>query len=185
MCRRPPGERETPAPPGAHLMGVEVHDGGFGDALHSVKQELPRAREGRGEDPPGERARSPRGPGRRRGGLGAPPCLRETPGCREVCGAQKSLCVSAAGTASQLHPELRLAVSAFLQGPGPRATASGKPFLPLPSPPARPPGLSLSKRPGSTAPPPHPFPRRVNRSRGDHMDTQPEPRRGCWQSAGF
>lgn len=93
--------------------------------------------------------------------------------------------MSAAGTASQLHPELRLAVSAFLQGPGPRATASGKPFLPLPSPPARPPGLSLSKRPGSTAPPPHPFPCRVNRSRGDHMDTQPEPRRGCWQSAGF
>ena len=62
MCQRPPGEGRTPASPGTHLMGVEVHDGGFGDALHSVKQELPRARKGRGEDPWARRCRPPGAP---------------------------------------------------------------------------------------------------------------------------
>ena len=161
MCQRLPGEGRTPALPGTHLMGIEVHDGGFGDALHSVKQELPRARKGRGEDPLGQKAQPPRGPSQRQGGLGVPPCLWETPGHQEVHVAQRSLCVSAAGSPSWLHPELRLAISAFLQRPGPKATSLGSPSFHRPP---LPPGLLASHSPngqGLLPPPPNPFPCRV------------------------
>lgn len=161
MCQRPPGEGRTPASPGTHLMGVEVHDGGFGDALHSVKQELPRARKGRGEDPLGQKVQAPRGPSQRQGGLGASPCLWGTPGQQEVHVAQRSLCVSAAGSPSQLYPELHLAISAFLQGPSPKATSSGSPSFPRPP---LPPGLLASHSPngqGLPPPPTNPFPCRV------------------------
>lgn len=41
-----------PQPPGGtYLMGIEINDDGSGDALHSLKQKLPRGGEGRGEDP--------------------------------------------------------------------------------------------------------------------------------------
>lgn len=148
----------TPAPPGTHLMGVEVHNGGFGDALHSVKQELARAGEGRGEDPPGPEGAAPQGPREVTGGLGAPPCLWETPGRQEVRVAQRSLCVSAAGTPSRLHPELRLAISAFLQGLALKLPPQGSPSFPCPP---LPPGLLASPSPngqGLPPPPPHPFP---------------------------
>lgn len=122
-------------------------------------------------DPPGREVRGPSGAlGRRRGGLGAPPCLRETPGCREVCGAQEELRCVCSGT-RPAAPELRLAVSAFLQGlalePPPRL---GKPLPSLPSPPR--PGLLAFQTARVYCPllliRSH---ARVNRSRGDHMDT--------------
>ena len=49
------------APPGTHLMGIEINDGGSGDTLHSLKQKLPRAGEGRGEDHTGQRTQPCRG----------------------------------------------------------------------------------------------------------------------------
>lgn len=175
-----------PASPGTHLMSIEVHDGGFGDTLHSVKQELARAGEGRGEDPPGPEGAAPQGPREVTGGLGAPPCLWETPGRQEVRVAQRSLCVSAAGTPLPAAPGAPSCHSCLLTGLGPKAASSGKPFLPLPSPPARSPGISRSKRPGSAAPSSPSVPKPcADRSRGDHANSQPEPRCGCWGSVGF
>lgn len=49
MLRR--GPRRPQPPRGTHLMGIKINNGGPGDALHSLKQKLPRGGEGRGEDP--------------------------------------------------------------------------------------------------------------------------------------
>lgn len=65
------------APPGTHLMGIEINDGGSGDTLHSLKQKLPRAGEGRGKDHTGQRTQPCRGSQLARGWAEAYTCLRE------------------------------------------------------------------------------------------------------------
>lgn len=44
------GPTRAPSPQGTHLMGIQINDGGSGDALHSLKQKLPREGEGRAEN---------------------------------------------------------------------------------------------------------------------------------------
>lgn len=40
--RGPGRQGHKPQPPqGTHLMGIEINDGGSGDAFHSLKQKLP------------------------------------------------------------------------------------------------------------------------------------------------
>ena len=147
-----------PAPPGTHLMSIEVHDGGFGDALHSVKQELARAGEGRGEDPPGPEGAAPQGP-REVPWAGSASVLVGDPGPPVWL---RGACASAARTTPpRLHWGLRLAIPAFLQGLALKLRPRGSPSFPCPP---LPPGLLASPSPNSQGlppPAPHPFPSRV------------------------
>lgn len=43
-------------------MGIKINNGGPGDALHSLKQKLPRGGEGRGENPHRPEDTAPQGP---------------------------------------------------------------------------------------------------------------------------
>lgn len=58
-------------------MGIEINDGGSGDTLHSLKQKLPRAGEGRGKDHTGQRTQPCRGSQLARGWAEACTCLWE------------------------------------------------------------------------------------------------------------
>lgn len=54
------GRMRPQTPQGTHLMGIKINNGSSGDALHSLKQKLPRGK-GRHEDPDGPEDAAPQG----------------------------------------------------------------------------------------------------------------------------